>query len=226
MKNCFLKSILATVFSLTIMLPSAQATLITSTFGTSPSGFTNGQILTFLDLLGKPDFGTGTNGSDPIENFDRSWEHSFGPISGTILSASITLGIYDHDSAHTGSQLSSFMLDTTEFSTGVNGLNALFESSGGANNQYNLYSISLPPSFFSSLIDGSMLSTLTLMGPVLSPGLPGITPDQIDSFNGAKLILSQLEIDVQDPMPVPEPNTIFLLLGAIVLLTRFNYLAK
>lgn len=226
MIKCFLKSTLATVFSIAILLPTAQATLITSTLGTFPTGLTNGQILTIVDLIGKPDFGAGGNGSDPISNFDRSWTHSFGPISGTIQSASITLGIYDHDSAHIDSQLATFMLDGTDFTTG---LNTLFESSGGTNNEYNVYSISLPTTFFTSLLDGSMNSNLALKGPVASPGLLPTFPDVIQNFNGAKLIFSKLEIDFQTSggnTPVPEPNTIFLFLVGLILIAIRNYFVK
>lgn len=233
MKNCFLKSIFVIVFSFTIMLPTAQATLITSLLGNdAPTLFGDGDTPGVLDVnteaSGNPapfDFGIGID-SDVGPNFSATWTHAFGTITDTILSATYSIGIIDHDSASAGSQLLSFDLGGTSFQAT---LDALFEGSGGLNNEYNVYSFTIPSTFYATLATGSVLADLQLQGSVESPGFLPIFPSVTHQFNGARLLHSKIVIETQASgggTTIPEPNTIFLFLGGSILLAIRNYFAK
>lgn len=220
MKNRIFNYLVASLFSLGLLLPQANAALITDTEGNGPgvTGFADGDLLGFpqFGMFPAPEIGAGTNGADPTEDFSRTWSHVFGPIADPILSAQLTLGIYDHDSASPDSQLASLMLDGNDFTTTLDGL---FEGHGGANSEYNVYSFDLS-SIIASLTDGNLLAALDLKGPVESPGLLPTFPNQIDPFNGATLIFSSLEITTQDGggNQIPEPGALWLLsLGALLL---------
>ncbi len=227
MKNRFIKYLSSAIFGLALIAPTANSAVITSTLGSDPtaSGFVDGQSLAIFDLLGLPtpmSYDTNMNGSDPISNYDSTWTHSYGAITDTILSAQFTIGIYDHDSASAGSQLGAFGLDSTDFTATLDGL---FEGSGGANNEYNVYSINLGAGFFSQLSDGTLAAALTLSGTVESPGLLPTFPNVINDFNGAQLIFSTLSITTQDagvpPVPTPEPGILALFIAGLgILLAR------
>jgi hypothetical protein len=139
-------------------------------------------------------------GSDYSTPFSSSWTFNYSPL--TVASATLTLGIFDHDSAAPGSQISSFTVDSINI-TSI--LNNLFESHGGRQAECNVYTINLPVSTFSALSDGTATFALTLQGPGLQDG-GGTT-----SGNGAGLDFATLTI-------VPEPATICLLgLGGLIL---------
>jgi hypothetical protein len=142
-------------------------------------------------------------GNDYDTPFSESW--TFNYSAQAVTSATLTLGIFDHDSAAPGSQLSSFTVDSINISSV---LDILFEGSGGRQNEYNIYTINLPASTFVSLSDGIAAFTLTLQGPGLEDG-GGLT-----SENGAGLDFATLTV-------VPEPATICLLsLGGLALIRK------
>jgi hypothetical protein len=222
MKKIFIKHLSTAILGFALIAPTANAGLITSTLGSDPaaSGFVDGQILGFAELFLPPGlpiamtYDTNENGIDDSSsnlNYDSTWTHSFGVIRDTILSAQFTIGIYDHDSASDGSQLGAFSLDSVDHSAT---LDALFEGSGGAQNQYNVYSFSLDAGFLAQLADGTLSSALTLTGSVFSPGLLQFQDETYD-FNGSQLIFSSLSITTQVqppvPNPVPEPSVLALL---------------
>ena len=141
-------------------------------------------------------------GADPIIDFAVDWTFNYSAPTGPISAASITVGVLDHDSASPGSQLASFNVDGTDVTAT---LDAAFEGHGGANNEYNEYTIGLPAGAFPALVDGTALVSLTLQGPVLTPPLFGGDPVQ-ESNNGAHIFFSTLQITF-----VPEPSTFVLL---------------
>ena len=198
-------------------LQAASAAMYTSSLGNLIRGYNDGDSPAVIDLgqvlpipFVRPapfDRGYGTDGLFG-GNFDVFWTHSYGAIAEEILSASITIGIYDHDSAATGSQLSSFVvegLDRTAM------LNAQFEVAGdGLDGMYNEYTINLDASIFASLADGSTLVSLALQGPgLVTPlfPLPGPNAPQEVTTNGANLIYSTLTINT---VPIPAAAPLFL----------------
>jgi hypothetical protein len=147
--------------------------------------------------------------------FSESWSFSYA-LGGPIAGATLTLGIWDHDSGAEppGSetvQVASFTVDGHDLTAE---LNAAFEAKGGTIgvfvNEYNVYSVSLPAATFPDLADNSATVSLTLQN-----GVAGFPPSQtVTASNGAGLDFSTLAIDV-----VPEPSTLVLLgVAAFVLL--------
>ena len=167
---------------------AATAATYTNSFGNTTPGYNDGESpgAFALGQVGPAPFDQGY-GTDGLfgGNFDESWTHSYGAIAEEILSASITIGIYDHDSAASGSQLSSFVVDGLD-RTAI--LNAQFEVAGdGLNGMYNEYTINLDASIFANLADGSALVSLALAGPGLVQDLFGGGISETTT-NGANLI--------------------------------------
>jgi hypothetical protein len=189
-----------------------QAALITQTLG--DQDFTNGQV------VGSATF-TGANGGDPVPfntfigsdvngpNFSTSWTFNSygGAILDPILSATLTFGIYDNDSAAPGSQVGSAAVGATDLTSLID---AAFEANPGANSEVRVYTITLPGSAFTQLATGSATFSLALAGPGL--GALGAT-----TFNGAGLDFSRLDITTQAGSTVPEPGTISLLGAGLAL---------
>ena len=220
MKKVQLMAVLALVVTST-MPQLANAAVITSDLGNTSPGIIDGAtpMLTEIAAIqgGEPapfDQGYGFD-LPPLfgsgGSFEKSWTHDFGPIVDPILSATITFGIIDHDSAALGSQLALFTLDGNSRTVE---LDALFEAGGGSDDQeYNVYSLALPGSFFADLTDGFMTAQLNLDGPGLVPTLfpiGGSNPPTETLTNGAFLIFSILEIET-GVLSVPEPGTLLLL---------------
>jgi hypothetical protein len=207
-------------------LQAASAAMYTSSLGNLIRGYNDGDSPAVVDLgqvLPPPfvrshpfDQGHGSDVLSFVGNFDESWTHSYGAIAEEILSASITIGIYDHDSAATGSQLSSFVVESLD-RTAM--LNAQFEVAGdGLDGMYNEYTINLDVSIFASLADGSALVSLALQGPgLVTPlfPLPGPNAPQEVTTNGANLIYSTLTINTLTINTVPIPAAAPLFLSAI-----------
>lgn len=147
-------------------------------------------------------------------NFSASWFFSYGPLI-NVTGANFILGIYDHESAATGNQVSSFKVNGIDLTAE---LNTLFESHGGGSREDNVYTLALPTTTFAGLESGSVNISLSLTAPGL--GLFGET-----AFNGAALDFSALDISTRQdpPQTVPEPASIPLLLvgfSALIALRR------
>jgi len=200
---------------------ATAATITTTTLGNTTPGFNDGDTPdVFPDVIvaqtgQDAPFNAGCGG-DVIENCSTGWLFSYGALADPILSASLTLGIVDHDSDAGGSQLGSFTLDT--FSDLTARLDTEFEATGGGDGMYNVYTIDLA-GFFADLADGSALISLALQGNGLQtctlvficPGAPVVSET---AFNGANLIFSTLTIETQDttipPVPIPAAAPLFL----------------
>lgn len=142
-------------------------------------------------------------GSDPNgPDFAGTWTFTYAPLP-AVSSASLALGIFDHDSAAAGNQVASFILDGLDLTAAMN---TLFEAAGGVTSEYNVYVLSLPQAALPALSDGSAAFALTLQGPGL--GVLGLT-----AFNGAGLDFSTLTV-------VPEPSSVVLLALASLAVTR------
>ena len=177
------------------------------------------------------DSGKGSDNLAFLGTFDEAWSHAFGAIADPILNASLTIGIFDHDSAASGSQVASFTLD------GVNAtatLDALFETPGdgeqvaGQGSEFNIYTIDLLAlGLAGDLADGTLNAALELQGPALIDQLsfpgPVFNVVEVDvGTNGANLIFSTLTIETRDQQPpvLPAPATLALLgLGLLGVLT-------
>jgi hypothetical protein len=212
---------LAVMFILTVMQKPATAQVITLgnqdfADGSFPGGTSGFEGPSADD---PPPFNV-FHGSDSDTPFATNWFFNYG-IPGNISSASITIGIHDHDSKASGSQVSSFTIDDNDL---TDLLDAAFESHGGAQDEDNVYTIPIPVSALPSLIDGSAAVRLVLKGPGLG--------NRGETFgNGAGLDFSTLSIqDPPSPPPTsaPEPGSLASLLGGgvagslIVLRRRTN----
>lgn len=208
----------------------ASAVVVSDSLGNTAPGFNDGDIPDIFQLGAAqggqlPPFDT-SYGTDIAlaggtgTNFSKDWTHNYGAIAGSIISASITIGIVDHDSSAAGSQLESFSVGGFDYTSD---LGTLFETAGhGEEAEYNVYTVSLGgAALFTSLANGSALISLALDGPGQVVGLFGsiATPT-----NGANLIFSTLTIEYQDSTipPVPIPAAAPLFLSAIALMGLYR----
>ena len=158
--------------------------------------------------LGEPAAFDGFLGHDIFTPFSDSWTFTY-PAPPAVTSASITLGLYDHDSAAPGVQVQSFTVDGNDL-TAL--LNAALESAGGSQIEYNVYTINLPVAALPSLADGSATFALALQGQGLA-GVPGEVGN-LAPQNGAGLDFATLNM-------VPEPSAAALLaLASVAGMTR------
>ncbi len=187
--------------------PRVAAQQVVATPEIGSEHFTDGQKIgtgTFLTAVsGQPApfdqfYGSDATGPD----FSANWTISWTPA--TFTAATLTLGIYDHDSKASGNQVSQFTVGGVDMTSA---LNAAFESHGGANTEYDVYSLPLPAGVLVSLAGGSLTFELDLQGPGLS--VLGETAD-----NGVGLDFAELTIT-----NVPEPSSTPFVLGAAACFT-------
>ncbi|WDD97301.1 PEP-CTERM domain protein [Thalassomonas actiniarum] len=211
-----------------LILPNiANAGFISVTLGNDSPGFADGSTPTvFPEITGAQsgqdapfDQGYGADGLFG-GSFDQNWTFAYAAIATTITNATLTIGIADHDSSASGSQVGDFSLDGTGNALLSADLDTLFEAAGGATDgQYKVYTLSLDSSLFGELADGSATAALRLSG-------PGLVPDIFSggfaetANNGAFLIYSTLTITFDDPPTgdVPEPGAFALLALSLLLL--------
>ena len=205
--------LLAAPVMATVLALGSVANAAPVTYMLGDADFTNGQIVgtgTFTTAsAGDPAPFNQFIGSDVVgPNFTASFTFSYGAIALPITSATIQLGLYEGDSAASGSQVASFTVDGIDIAAL---LNTTMEANPGATGQEIYYTVNLSAAAFTTLADGTALFSLTLQGP--GRGVLGET-----TFNGAGLDFATLTIDTQaqGPTPVPEPATwSLLLLGAL-----------
>jgi len=198
------KSILFTAVAAFFGLASTSALATTITLG--DQDFANGSLVNGAAAFAAPQAGEPAPigvfiGSDFGPSFSASW--TFGYAPGSASSASITIGIFDHDSAAAGDQVAFFGVDGVDLTSG---LNTLFESFGGTQAEDNVYTLALSGAALAALADGSATFTLTLKGPGLQ-GIPGACCSTT-SGNGAGLDFTSLTVN---RAAVPEPSSVALL---------------
>ncbi|HVE15972.1 MAG TPA: PEP-CTERM sorting domain-containing protein [Chthoniobacterales bacterium] len=173
--------------------------------------FTDGQMLLGIGAfnaasVGEPaPFDLVYGGDVAGPDFSQSWTFNYAATP-DIQAATITIGIYDHDSIATGPQVAFFGVDGIDLTAP---LNTAFEGHGGASGEYNIYTVTLPPSAWLSLTDGTATFTLTLKN---GYGAQGDTTN-----NGAGLDFASLTY------AVPEPGTCLLValgLGGVWIAAR------
>lgn len=157
---------------------------------------------------------TGANGST---NCSASWTFNYSIPSGqNIDGATLTLGIWDIDSAASGLQVASYTLSggddlTALLNTVSEGLNG---GSGALNSEYDVLAITIPSTSFGVLSGGVATISLALQGPGL--GVLGTTPS-----NGAGLVFSTLSLDTTAAAPEPSFLTLIpMALGAFAFFRR------
>ncbi|WP_230970525.1 PEP-CTERM sorting domain-containing protein [Nitrogeniibacter aestuarii] len=199
--------------------PAAQAALITSSLGNTASGFLDGDIPSLFAIspvqsgqAAPFDAALGNEAGLAGSNAAGSWTHTFGAISDPIVSASLEIGLIDHDSQASGDQVALFSVDGVALTTEMN---LLLEGHGGATAEFNTYTIDLT-ALAASFADGSADITLNLQGPGLTPCLFGCTTPVVETtFNAAYYIFATLTIQTRDTPPppngVPEPTSLALL---------------
>lgn len=209
------KAQLIAVIALAGLLYCVQPALaddISASIGTQH--FTNGTTITTTAFLtavsGQPSPFGAFCGSDAFSNCSTNWTFHYPMPGGPITFATLTLGIFDIDSAAPGNQVASFTLDGSAILTPL--LNSVSEGlnggTGAPNSQYDVLTISIPNTDFFLLGTGSATFALALQGPGL--GVLGTTP-----FNGAGLDFATLHI------VTPEPSTITLLGAGLLTLAMF-----
>ena len=206
-------------------LQPAAAAIISVTLGNDTPGFADGSVPSVFPQLinaqsGQPAPFESGKGSDLFANLDESWIFNYAAIGDTILSASLTLGIADHDSQATGNQVALYEIDNNDLTSA---LNTRFEAVGGGDGEYNVYSLDLDSGLFADLTDGMAIIELTLLGPGLQTALIGGAVSETPS-NGAHLIFSTLTIETRDiTIPaVPIPAALPLFMSALFALGLFR----
>ncbi|HUA22282.1 MAG TPA: PEP-CTERM sorting domain-containing protein [Bryobacteraceae bacterium] len=211
MKSSYMAAAVAVGF---LILSSAKADVITS-LGNTASGLTSGTKYTGATILsaqsGQASPFNGACGSDASSNCSTNWTFTYTLGADEVVDgATLTLGIFDIDSAASGNQVGSFTLTGGDDLTAA--LNAVSETldggSGSPNSYYDVLSITIPSTSFAVLDGGSATFNLTLAGPGL--GALGTT-----TYNGASLIFSTLDLQTETISSVPEPAMWYLLLAAI-----------
>lgn len=175
-----------------------------TTVSLGQSHFSDGQVVgtgSFLAAVaGQPAPFDQFQGSDATgPNFDTHWTMSYA-VPPSVYSATLTLGIYDHDSTASGNQVALFTINGVEVTSE---LNSALEAHGGKTGEYDLYTIALPSSTYAGLATGSASIQLTLGGPGNS--VLGET-----TYNGAGIDYARLTIQT-----VPEPGPVALTLAGM-----------
>ena len=183
--------------------------------------YANGSFPNSVEFRGRQSgepfpFGVFLGSDGGSTSFSASWSFTYGaaPVTG----ATLTFGIYDHDSAASGDQVASFWLDGMNLTSFIS---PLFNAPGvGFNTEYNVISLTLPDFTLGALSDGIASFALALKGPNCGISSDGSCPGG-GSFNGAALDFASLSLGqmiVREIPAIPEPETYVLMLAGLALL--------
>ena len=214
--------------ALLALSPPAKADIITS-LGNTASGFANDSHQTSAAIVaalsGSPAPFNLPCGSDASANCSATWTFNYTvPVTETVSGATITLGIYDIDSAAPGDQVASYTLSggddlTAALNTLAEGING---DTGSANSEFDIFTVTIPSTSFAVLDSGTAEFSLALQGPGL--GALGDT-----TYNGAALIFSTLDLQTTPVSSggggggnLPEPGTLALMLSAMGMVAAFG----
>ena len=204
------------VAALAILLtPLVRADIIFSLGNTSPSfadGSHPGSATVLGQQSGSPAPFNAFCGSDASANCSTSWTFNYAvPVGQTVTGGTLTLGIYDIDSAATGDQVATYLLGTTDLASLLNAIaNGLHSNTGSPNSEYNVLTISLPTdaTTLTTLNSGSAAMTFALQ----APGLGVLGPT---AFNGAALLFSTLDLQTVSTASLPEPGSLPVVLAGL-----------
>jgi hypothetical protein len=195
-----------------VAVPGSAGTL-TQTLGVQ--SFTDGQIVpsgTFTAATDSAPFnlviGADNNSTGP--NFSASWTfNGYGPVVDPVVAATLLIASWDFDTNNTAlSHVLSFDMNGTDL-TGI--MDAAFKANPNTNasgtSQILWYTIALPVETFAQLSTGSATFSLTLQN---GRGVLGNT-----TFNSGGMDFSTLTVDTQAPQTVPEPSTVFAMIGGL-----------
>jgi PEP-CTERM motif len=192
------------------LTPLVKADIISS-LGNTASGLVSGTHYTSLQLLAALTGAAPFNavcGNITTTDCSTSWTFSYlFPSGQTVTGATLTLGIGNLDSSVTGNQVASYLVGTTDLTAALNTVaEGLDGGTGSTRNEYDVLTINLPGTAFTTLQSGSTEVSFALQGPGL--GVLGTT-----NHIAADLVFSTL--DIQTAAPVPEPAALPLLLTAV-----------
>lgn len=196
-------------------LQMSHAGLITLSVGTDLASVNDGDVLglgTYIGHVGGSPLAdptldgnagfSGFDNNDPGSGYSGSWNFSGGAVTDPITAATLTFGVFDHDSAAPNDQVASFTVDgfdlTSELNTIMNASGGrVFPTIGFGLSEYNVYSVNLPSATFASLVDGSAAVSLSLQNGFAFAGTSG---------NNASVDFSTLSITTLSAA-VPEPGS-------------------
>jgi hypothetical protein len=192
----------ALVLLLVCTAPAARAALITL----GDQDFVDGQFILGSNLfdaasVGEPAPFDKFQGVDFLNDINSQFTaiFTFTYPPGPVTAASLTLGIFDGDSAGPSNQVKSFTLDGLDLTAE---LNAVLEAKPSLSTQYTVYTLVIPGSALPALADGSATFSLTLQGP---------TPGQSEFGNGYGLDFASLDITNRNgpPPEIPLPAALW-----------------
>ena len=193
----------------------AKADTVSASIGTQ--NFTSGTKITTVGFLAatllQPAPFNGFCGTDILGNCSASWTFNYTvPVGDTISGATLSLGIYDLDSAAAGNQIASFTLNgVDDLTTTINTVSEALDVTGSPNSFYDVLTIVIPSADLADLAGGSATFSLKTQGPGL--GVLGNT-----LFNGVGLDFSSLSITATPgttPPPMPEPSSLALCMAGV-----------
>lgn len=207
-----LRSLVLGIITLTSASLATAGTIITTLGDVS---FSNGNSvnqsqLTTADGSGNPadaaPFSGVFCGADPSSNCSTTWAFNFVvPVTDTILSASIDVGIGDLDSHAPGNQIANYNVAGDDLTAA---LNTQAETADLHNGIYWHFVVSLDSSAFAQLATGSATVSFATQG-------PGLGTLGTSTFNGVFLDYSTLTIVTQPPLVTPEPASFAILWGGL-----------